>query len=174
MIKAIEKCSLQATFGPEITSITELWPKKSDNSSEVIHNAINPVQKRARFNKISLFSAKRRIDTGLLPMDPIDEEGNIPFDHTTSDDGTPVNRNGNIPPEPLINRRSMAAISTHEVPLISFQQSNSFGRIPLEIWRQKVSYHVWNFLPSSANNFLTLGRKSSPRYRHTENLSRHP
>ncbi|KAF6219611.1 hypothetical protein HO133_004080 [Letharia lupina] len=143
MIKAIEKCSLQATFGPEITSTGELLPKEYNVSSvKASHDSdFNPVEKRTRFNKISFFSARPRIKAGLLPMDPIDEGDNIGPDLMTNDGSMPIvltNQDGNIPSKWSTNCGSMAPISTREDGVAPFRQSNFFGRVPLEIWGQKI------------------------------------
>lgn len=143
MIKAIEKCSLQATFGPEITSTGELLPKEYNISSvKASHDSdFNPVEKRTRFNKISFFSARPRIKAGLLPMDPIDEGDNIGPDLMTNDGGMPIvltNQDGNIPSKWSTNCGSMAPISTREDGMAPLRQSNFFGRVPLEIWGQKI------------------------------------
>ena len=150
MIKAIEKCSIQATFGAEITSTAELLPKRSDGSSVTISQAshdsvIDPVHRGALFNKISFLPAKRRINAELLPMDPINEESNIPSDLTANDGVMPIiltNQDNSIASEGLTKHGSMAADLEHEVRMTPFQQSNFFGRVPLEIWGQKVSYHA--------------------------------
>lgn len=166
MIKAIEKCSLQATFGPEITSTGELLPKEYNVSSvKASHDSdFNPVEKRTRFNKISFFSARPRIKAGLLPMDPIDEGDNIGPDLMTNDGSMPIvltNQDGNIPSKWSTNCGSMAPISTREDGVAPFRQSNFFGRVPLEIWGQKVSYHACASSSLSFANTLPVVRLKS-------------
>ena len=157
MIKAIEKCSLQATFGPELTSTGELLLKRSDVSSALVtlrashDSTIEPVGKRTLFDRIPLFSTKPRINAGLLPTDPNNEDNNSPSNLTTNNGGMPVvltNQDGNIPRE-RSKGGSMRAISTHEDGMTTFRQSNLLGRVPLEDWGQRVSYHAYNALSTN-------------------------
>ncbi len=119
IIEAIEKCSLQATFGPEVTSTGDLLPKRSDVSSVVTlkashnstivpvekashnstiipfdkasHNStIIPVEKGTRFNRIPFFSAQPRVNASLPSTDLTNECGNHPSGLTTNDGGIPV------------------------------------------------------------------------------------
>ncbi len=164
MIKAIEKCSLQATFGPEVTSTGDLLPKRYDVSSVVTlkashnstiipvqkasHNStIIPIEKGASFNRIPFFSAKPRVNGSLLSTDLTKECGNHPSDLTINDGGIPVvstNQYGSIPSEWSTNSGSVRAVSTYEDGMTPFRQSNLLARVPIEVWGQRVSMHFFS------------------------------
>ncbi|KAL9132674.1 MAG: hypothetical protein Q9175_006149 [Cornicularia normoerica] len=166
VIKAIETCSLQATFGPEVISTGALVPKKPDVSSVITIRAsqdscVNPVQKRIRFNKIPFFSAKPHKNTRLLPIDETNEDGNIPSDLTTNNGGMPAiltKQDGNIFSICTTRDSGMPAFSTHEDAMTSFRQSNYLGQVPREIWGQKVSYHAYTFSSVNFANILPVAR----------------
>lgn len=149
MIKAIEKCSLQATFGPELNSTGDLLAKTSNVSSDTTIRAShdsgnNPVEKGARTNKSSFSTAQPHTNAGLLPSDLTNKDGNTHPDHTPNDD-IPLfltNQHGNIPYDLTTNSRGMPAFSTHKDGMTPVRQSNFLGQVPLEIWGQKASYHV--------------------------------
>ena len=168
MIKAIEKCSLQATFGPEITSTGDLLPKKYDVSSAVTtlkasHNStIIPVEKGALFNRIPFFSAKPHVNASLLSTDLANECGNHPFDLTTNNGGIPVvstNQYGSIPSDWSTNSGSVRAVSTYEDGMTSFRQSNLLARVPVEVWGQRVStMHALLYPGTSFANIFPIVR----------------
>ena len=204
MIRAIEKCSLQATFGPGITSTgglltetsdeisdassditikashyTGLNPKTSDASSDVTIKAsqytglnpkisdvssdvtlkasrftgLSPVKKHVRSNKFS----KSRTNTGLLPKNPTKKGGKTPSDPTMNHD-IPLdltNECGNIPYDLTTSSRGMPAFPPHKDGMKPVQQCNFLGRVPLETWGRKASYHARTTLSVSfANNVL--------------------
>ena len=144
MVKALENCSLQATFGPEITSAGGLLAETSDDSSDVTvkasHNrGLSPVEKRTRLYKIPSFLAKSRTN----PNDLTNKDGNTPSDPTIIDDIPIVliNKHGNIPYD-LTTSRRMPAFPTYKDGMIPVRQSNFLGQIPIETWGRKASYHA--------------------------------
>lgn len=155
-IKAIEKSSLQATFGPEITSTTDLVPQKIQVPSGITfkannENKIAPVEERTRSNRIPLLLAKPQ--DGLLPIDPLKEGGDIAPDLIAKKNGrkngkhvTPTNRRRNIPSELFTSGSNMPAVSTFENGTTPVVQSDLLGQVPLETWDQKVSYHARTLL----------------------------
>lgn len=139
MIKAIEKCSLQATFGPEVLSTEELLPKYSEVSSAVIlktsrSNDIEPVGKGTHFNKIPFPSAKPPINVNVLSIDPT-KDSNIVSDRITD--------NHYVPADSTDRDGSIAAVVVNNDGMIPFQQSNFLGLVPLEIRGQKVSHSTF-------------------------------
>lgn len=171
VIKAIEKCSLQATFGPEITSTTDLVPQKIQVPSGITfkanHESRNaPVKERARSNRIPLLLAKSR--DGLLSIDPLKEYGNIAPGLIANKNGkknskyvTPTNRRGNIPSELFTSGSSMPAVSTFENGTTPIVQSDLLRQVPLETWDQKVNYHARTLLlVTFADIFPTIRLKN--------------
>lgn len=171
VIKAIEKCSLQAIFGPNITSTTDLVPQTIQVPSGVTFKANNesknaPVGERARSNRIPLLFAKSR--DGLLPIDPLEEDGNIAPDLIAKKNGkknskhvTQTNRRGNIPSEMFTSGSSMPAVSTFENSTTPVVQSDLLRQVPLETWDQKVSYHARTLLlVTFADIFPTIRLKN--------------
>ena len=145
MIKAIEKCSLQSTFGPEVTSTRDLLPNTVNVSSDInikgSHDSgISPVNEHALSNAIRLKSTKKGIHAGLLRKRA---EKKKKVDHITSDSipGT-TNIRRNIPSEVFANDGSMPALSTYEGGMTAFAQSKVLGQEPAEVWEQKVIYHL--------------------------------
>lgn len=162
VIRTIEKCSLRATFGPEITSTGKLLPKESSASPVAIHKAshdisTNMVEERARLTKIYPFSAQARINAGFLPIESANQDRSKPsgligkggiVDLTNQDDNTRW--------EKSMNRASMPAILTCEDGMKSFRQANFIGQVPLEVWGQKVSYQHTLLCPSALLNFSSV------------------
>ena len=145
MVKAIENCSLQATFGPEITSTEGLLAAPSDDSSVVVvtashHSGLNPFEKRAHSYHIPSFLAESRSN----PNDPTNQDGDTPSTPTINE-GMPVslvNQQGTMPYDLPINSRRMPASPPYEDGMTSVRQSNFLGQIPLETWGHKASYHA--------------------------------
>lgn len=157
IVKAIEKCSLQETFGPEVTSTEELLPKESDASSVVTLKAsrnsdINPIKKRVFFNKIPFFSAKPHFNMGSLPINPTNENSKN-LSRTTKIDNMhtiSANKDGSMP-----------AVIVNEDSMTPFHQSKFLGQVPLEIWGQKVSIHAFTSLSVSFANIIIIIRLKS-------------
>lgn len=139
IIKAIEKCSLQETFGPEVRSTEELLSKEPDVSLVVTLKAnrnsdINPIKKRIFVDKIPFFSARPRFNTGISPINPINENSNI-LSRTTKNDNVhtiTANKDGSMP-----------AVVVNEDSMTPVHQSNFLGQVPLKIRGQKVSIHAF-------------------------------
>ena len=157
VIKAIEKCSLQALFGPEVISTGQLLQKKSSvplvGTLKASHNNdINTVKKRVRFNLIPFFSAKFHGNWSDLPLDAIIEDDIISPRFSSDDAGKAINsisQDGNIPSNWSINGDNMPSISTFEAVASPFQESNFLGRVPQDVWAQKVS-HIYALRAPSA------------------------
>ena len=166
MIKAIEKCSLQATFGPEITSTKDLLPKKVSLSSGVSvkasHSSANaPVKEHASSNRTpsilakfgSLFRKSLTKDKSVAPNNILKSE---------SEHVVPTNQHGNIPSEVFTNGRSVPALSACENGVTPFALSNFHQQVPPEVWSQKVSYRVRILLSVSlADNMIPAIRLKS-------------
>lgn len=165
VIKAIEKCSLQATFGPEITSTTDLVPQKFQVTSGFTFKANNelknaPIEERAHSNRIALPLAK--------PPNGLKEDGEIApdliaktNDEKNSKRETPTDRRGNIPSELFTSGSSMPAVSTFENGTTSIVQSDLPRQMCLETWNQKVSYHARTLLlVTFADIFSTIRLKN--------------
>ena len=133
IIKAVEKCSLQATFGPEIASTKDLMP----------HHTINPAENPVPLDKIpQSSSAKPRTNAGPLPLDQTDEGCYMPRGLATNDGVAPVDltdQRGNSPSGWSTNGWSMPDVSTYENGARTFTQSNFLGQVPLEMRSEKVS-----------------------------------
>ena len=140
VIKAIEKCSLQGTFGPEVTSTRALLSKESEASSttsiSASHNSCtNPIETPNPFNEALILSYK---STGLLPIEEANEGGNIPSKRTTDDSAVSLTKQeGNIPSDHTTNDGGYPILPGHENGTTSFPQSNYLGRVSQE----KASYH---------------------------------
>lgn len=167
MIKAIEKCSLQAMFGPEITSTRELLPKASAVSPVVTLKAsIDNVNDSlsASSNRVPSLSDEIHISADPLLIDPTNEDGNIPSEPTTNDGGLAVistNEEGNVPTEESVNGGDIDPISAREDGMTTLQQSEILGRIPMETWGQKVGYHGCTSSSSRSTNALPLIRSKN-------------
>ena len=150
VIKAIEKCSLQATFGPEIISTRDFLPRKSEVSSGITFKASNdstkaPVKEHARFNGIPSLLAKPRANVILLPIDPPKKDGNIAPDLIPKNSGkriVPTNRRGNIPSELFTSSYNMPAVSAFESGTTPIVQSDFLRQVPQEAWGHRVSYYT--------------------------------
>ena len=145
VIKAIEKCSLQATFGPEITSTSDLLPKKVNVSSDITIKAshddgMSPVKEHASSNRIPFILTKNRVNAGLLRKRAEKKKK----DDRITPNGIPetTNTRSNIPSEVFANCGSIPALSTYESGRTAFAQSNVLGQVPAEVWDQKVSYRL--------------------------------
>ena len=168
MIKAIERCSLQATFDLEMSSTKELLSKESEDSSFITYKAnrdsdINPVDQRWDFDETAFFSAEPRIDTSIWPVDLINKDNNVPSDLTTNYGSIPListHQNNNTSCNGITNYSDMPTISTSvygnmpavvvgEDGTVPYQQSNFLGQVPLKSWGQKVSYCASLFYPSA-------------------------
>ena len=145
VIKAIEKCSLQGTFGPEVTSTRDLLPKKANVSSDIIIKAshdsgTSPVKEHASSDTTPFMSTKNRVNAGLLRKRA---EKKKKDDHITLNRiPRTTNARGNIPSEVFVNGSSIPALSTYESGIMAFAQSNVLGQVPAEVWDQKVSYRL--------------------------------
>ena len=145
MIKAIEKCSLQGTFGPEVTSTRDLLPKKVNVSSDITVKAshdsgISPDKEHASSNAIPFISTKNRVNAGLLRKRA---EKKKKDDHTALS-GIPETSNArsNILSEVFANSSSIPALSTYESGITAFAQRDVLRQVPAEVWDQKVSYRL--------------------------------
>ena len=145
VIKAIEKCSLQGTFGPDVTSTRDLLPKKVNVSSDVTikaspNSGISPVKEHASSNTIPFISTKKRVDAGFLRKRA---EKKKKDDHNTPN-GVPetTEARSNIPSEVFANSSSIPALLTYESGITAFAQSNVLGQVPAELWHQQVSYRL--------------------------------
>ena len=142
VIKAIEKCSLQSMFGPEVTStralLSEEYEASSTTTISTSHSSgADPVETRNFLDEDPNFSyestdslpieeaneggdspSKRTTDISVIPSDLSEQEGDIPSDHTTNDGGYPV-------------------LPGNEDSMTSFPQSDHLGRVHQE----KASYH---------------------------------
>lgn len=162
IIKAIERCSLQAIFGPDVGSTGDLLPKRPDTSLVVPlkpsrDSVSRPIEKRVYSNKTSFISAEPDIDTSLLPADSTDEDGNVFSDLITNDDIMPVlvtNQESNIPSACSTEPDIVPPSSTREYGMTPFQQSRYLGRVPLEEWGHKVSRPARTSLSVSLANRL--------------------
>ncbi len=169
IVKAIENSSLQASFGAEITSTSNLLPKEPDVSSGVVLKADhdNFVKSRSRFDWVPFISAQSRNVAGLLPTDLTTENGNFTSDLTgiqggilavatneigsgtsnviTNHGDLPVvatNQWGNIPSVWLKNGGIIPAVSSYENGATASVQCNFIGQIPEHVWSQKVKSHA--------------------------------
>lgn len=188
IVKAIERSSLQATFGPEITSTRDLLPQKADVPAEVTVKATqksirSPFKKRVRF-RIPSIAGKPRYE-GLLPTDAATNEDSTP-DRTKNNEASTPNRtannedsipdrttsNGNIPVVSTHRHRSLPSVwsvsggdvpatSTFENGVTPVVQNNFLGPVPPEMREQKVSYRANGSLSVSfANSLLVLRLKN--------------
>ena len=177
IIRAIEKCSLQATFGPEITSTGDLLPKEPDVSSVLTlrssHDTIiRPIEER---DEVPFDLANSHSNTSLLPIDPTNEDGNVFSDPTIDDeddndddnesDDVSVflpNQDDNIHSRRFTNGSTVRPTSEREDGMTLHQQqlghSHDFGRVRLEILDQKVSYRACNSLSISLADHLPVLR----------------
>ena len=144
VIKAIEKCSLQETFGPEVTSTRDLLPKKVNVSSDITIKAshdsgISPVKEHASSNTIPFVSVKNGIHARFLrKRAEKKKDGHI----TPNSIPETTSARGNIPSAVFANDGSIPALSTYESGVTAFAQSNVLGQVPAEMWDQKVSYRL--------------------------------
>ena len=145
VIKAIEKCSLQGTFGPEVTSTRDLLPKKVNVSSDITIKAshdsgISPVKEHASSNTIPFVRVKNGINVRFLRKraEKKKKDGHI----TPNSIPETISARGNIPSAVFANDGSIPALSTYESGITAFAQSNVLGQVPAEMWDQKVSYRL--------------------------------
>lgn len=176
VIKAIEKSSLQGTFGPDVTSTRDLLPKKANVSSDITFQAshdggVSPVKEHASSNTIPFISIKKGVGAGLLRK----RAGKKRKDAHNSSNGIPetVNARGNIPSEIFANGSSLPALSTYESGITAFAQVNILGQVPAELWGHQVSNRQRTlFLGILADGLLPwLGRRASPMDRHADSSS---
>lgn len=185
VIKAIEKSSLQATFGPEITSTKDLLPPKKpkkpkksktffgDTVKAKGESPIKVVEDHAQTKRVrSILSVEgespinRRVKEHaqtkrvrfILPIDQTKEAGEI-SPNLTPNDGRKhadlTNQRGNIPSEWFTDGRSIPAIWTHENAVASILQSNFLGQVPPDVWGRNVSYHAYTPLSVRVTNIST-------------------
>ena len=149
IIKAIEKSSLQATFGPEIVSTGDLLPKNSEAPRVTVkahHNStIDRIKKRLRFKRASSPSAEIHTNTGPIPVELSYENIIFAPDRVTSDDGgSPIVTNQHNSSQSVwsFDGDNLPAISDFENNSALSMQSNFFGQLSMEILGQKVSIHA--------------------------------
>ena len=179
VIKAVEKCSLQGTFGPDVTSTKDLLPKKvnvsPDSTIKGGHDSgISPVKEHALSNTIPIISIKNGINAGFLRKRA---EKKRKDDHITPNSiPETAKTRGNIPSEVFANGGSIPALLTYESSTTAFAQSNMLGQVPAEVWNQKVSYRLRALLFGIPANglLLWLGRRAPPMDGHADNLPRYP
>ena len=179
VIKAVEKCSLQGTFGPDVISTKDLLPKKVNVSpgftiKEGHNDGISPVKEHA-LSKINPFiSIKNGVNARLLRKHA---EKKRKDDHITPN-GIPetTKTRGNIPSEVFANGGSIPGLLTYESSTTAIVQNNMLGQVPAEVWDQKVSYRLRAFLfgiPADGL-LLLLGRRAPPMDRHADNVPQYP
>ena len=176
IIKAIEKCSLRATFGSEITSTKELLANKGGLSSGINPKASHKsgsdaVKKPARFRIPPFFKSKPRVKEGVLPINPTNEAGTIPSDLAINDGNITVishnqhglkllNRitnDGNSPSKRTTNDGDMPAVLVNNNSRVPSQQTDFFGWIPPELRTEKVNYPAFtSLIIDFANTFALL------------------
>ena len=144
IIKAIEKCSLQATFGPEVTSTSDLLPKKPEAPGVKANhdNTINPIKKRLALKRTLSPSAKTHTNKNPLPVNH--KNVNVAPNLVTNDGGPLIltTQRGSIHSVQSINGGNMPAVSDFENNSALFMQGSSLRQVPLETWGQKVSSHA--------------------------------
>ena len=142
VIKAIEKCSLQSMFGPEVTSTRALLSKDSEGSSTTSFSASydscsDPVETRDLFDEDPNFPYD---STDLLSIEEADKGGDIPSKRTSDDSGIAVSlteQEGNIPSDHTTNDDGYPVLPGYEDGTTSFPQSEYLGRV----YQEKASYH---------------------------------
>ena len=142
VIKAIERCSLQGMFGPEVTSTRALLSKESEDSSTSTFSAsydsgADPVEPRDLFDEGPHFPYN---STDLLAIEEADKGGDVPSKRTSDDSGIAVSlteQEGNASSRHTSNDGGYPVIPGYEDGTTSFPQSNYFGRVHQE----KASYH---------------------------------
>ena len=178
MIKAIEKCSLQETFGPEVTSTRDLLPKKVNVSSDITIKAshdigISPVKEHASSNTIPFIATKKGFRAGLFRK--LVEKKRKDDHKTPNSIPETTNARGNVPSEVFTNSSNIPALSTYGSGITAFARSNVLGQIPAELWDQQVSYRLRALLFGILADGLLpwLGSRASPMDRHADSLSRY-
>ena len=173
VIKAIEKSSLQATFGPDVTSTRDLLPKKTNISSDITFqgshdSGVSPVKEHASSKTIPFISPKKGVSAGLLRKRA--KRKRKDDRHISNDIPETVHARGNIPSEVFASGSSMPALSTYERGMTAFVQSNVLGQGPAEVWGQQVSYRQRTLLFGILADGLLpwLGRRASPMDRHAD------
>ena len=142
VIKAIEKCSLQSMFGPEVTSTRALLSQESEGSSTTTLSAsydscTDSVETRNLSDEDPDFSYN---STDLLPIEEADNGGDIPSKRTSDDSGIAVSlteQEDTIPSDHTTNDGDYPVLLGQEDGTTTFSQSNYLGRVHQE----KVSYH---------------------------------
>ena len=142
IIKAIEKCSLQSMFGPEVTSTRALLSKESEGSSTTTFsanydNCTDPVETRDLFDEDPHFPYH---STDLLPIEEADKGGDISSKRTSDDSGIAVSlttQEGDTFSDHTTSDGGYPVLPGHEDGTISFPQSNYLERVHQE----KASYH---------------------------------
>ena len=142
IIKAIEKCSLQSMFGPEVTSTRALLSPESEASSITTFSAsydsgADSIKMRNSFNEDPDFSYK---STDLLSIEEADQGGDIPSKRTSDDSGIAVSlteQEVDTFSNHTTNDGDYPVLPGHEDGTTSFPQSNFLGRVHQE----KASYH---------------------------------
>ena len=142
VIKAIEKCSLQSMFGPEVTSTRALLSKESEASSTTTFSAsydsgADPVETRSSFNEDPGFCYD---STDSLLAEEADKGGDIPSKRTSDDSGIAVGltkQEGNIFSDHTTNDGGYPVLPGHEDGTTSLSQSNGLQRVHQE----KASYY---------------------------------
>ena len=149
VIKAIEKCSLQATFGPEIISTGDLLPKKPDALDVTVkavkaNHAIttDPTNKRLPLKRPLLPSDRTHTNTSSLPVDLSRKNIDVAPDRVTNGDGGPListKQRGSIHSVWSINGSNMPAISDFEKNSALFVQSSFLRQVS---WGQEVRIYA--------------------------------
>ena len=182
IVKAIENSSLQASFGAEITSTSDLIPKQPDVSSgNVLNNStINSVNNRARFDWIPFIFPQSRNVAGLLPANLTTENGNVTSDLTGIQGGIPAvatNENGSVTSHVVTNHGDLPVVATNQrgnipsawlktggiIPAVSSYedggtasvQCDFLGQVPADVWSQKVNSHTSSPLFGSFADFVS-------------------
>ena len=182
MIKAIEKCSLQATFGPEITSTTDLLRENPDRTSDITIKAqnngtIESVEKQEDVDTIHIASAQLQLNAADLPNHPTNKYGKIQTGLVANNSELLVasgSRHVSFPSVSSISGWNIPAISDYENAVALPKQSNFLGPVPPEIRGHKASYHARVISTKRFTNISLLpDRRASPMDRHTKNLPRY-
>ena len=142
VIKAIEKCSLQSMFGPEVTSTRALLSKDSEASSTITfrtnyNSSANSLKPRNLFDKDpnSPYNS-----TNLLPLEKANKGNNIASKRTSDDSGKAVSltkQEDDIFSDHTTNDGGYSVLPGHEDGTTSLSQSNDLERVHQE----KASHH---------------------------------
>ena len=142
VIKAIEKCSLQSMFGPDVTSTRALLSNQSEASSTTTFSAsydscIDPVETRNNLDEDPNFPYN---STDLLSIEEADQGGDISSKRTSDDSGIAISlteQEGNTFSDHTTNDGGYPILPGYEDGTTPFLQSNDLGRVHQE----KASYN---------------------------------